>query len=242
MAITKNDLTSGSDATNQGSKATASISPTSNALILVAFEVGFVSSKTDPPLSPTVTGNGITYTLITKKGHWADTANWWNCLYLFRGLAASPSSGAITVDFGADTMDAIAYAVSEFVGVDTSGTNGSGAIVQSASNYADGSDTTTVTLSAFADATNNVAFSVSGAGDTGGTPRTFTADTGFSEIYDTGAEYAAVETAWKTGQDTSIITLASASSSGVAGIAVEIKMAAAAPNGLIMLLGDGGLM
>jgi len=227
MAITHTALTSGADATNQTSVATASISPPGNELIEVAFEVGFFNQQADPAPVPTVTGNGITYTKVNQYSNWPIGGDFYNCIYLYRGMAASPSTGAITIDFGSTTMDSIAWSVSSKAGVDTGGTNGSAAVVQSAVNRNDGGSTLTITLAAFGSA-NNATAGYFGAGDVTGSPRTFTEGTGFTEIHDTGAQYAAIGTQWRNDNDTTVNTTASAASSGLAGIAIEIKAAAAA--------------
>ena len=225
MSITQTALTSGADGTNAYSIDTASVSPSANKLVLLAIEVDFMSAQSSAPAA-TITGNGLTWVLIATRLHWADSSNWWNCLYLYRTMGASPSTGAVTLDFGATQYDSIAWAMSEFTGMDTSGTNGSGAIVQSASNYGAATDTVTVTLASFGSA-NNATYGCFGVGDTGGTSRSFTPGTGFSEIHDTGFGYASLGTQWRNDNDTSVDSTASASSSGMAGIAVEIKQASA---------------
>lgn len=224
MAITHTALTSGSDATNQTSKATASISPAGNELIEVAFCVGFFSQVADPPPTPTVTGNGITYALVAKVGFWYTGADVYMGQYLFRGMAASPTTGAITIDFGSTTMDSIAWSVSSKAGVDTGGTNGSAAIVQAVTGYADGNTTKTLTLAAFGSA-NNATAGYFGAGGVGTDSKTWTPGTGFTEIHDTGTEYAYIGTQWRNDNDTSVDMTASATTN-IGAIAVEIKAAA----------------
>ena len=238
-AITHTALTSGADGTNQTSKATASITPAGNELIEVAFEVGFISSFDTTPPVPDVTGNGITYTLEKSVAHWIDSgSNYWNALYLFRGMAASPSTGAITIDFGATTMDAIAWSVSTKGNVDTSGTNGSGAIVQSVTATAESATSAAVTLAAFGSA-NNATAGYFGQGTTGGASRVFTQGTGFTEIHETGNTYAYVATEWRVDNDTSIDGSYDATCSGMGGIAVEIKAAATITSGAISGAGSG---
>ena len=66
------------------------------------------------------------------------------------------STGAVTFDFGANSQTTCEWVIDEFAGTDTSGTNGSGAIVQSASQAYQpvSADPFTVTLAAFASANN----------------------------------------------------------------------------------------
>jgi hypothetical protein len=103
---------------------TASVTPSQNAEVLVAIYAG-VSTGTPP--TPTVTGNGITYELVDVAG----TAL--RKVFIFRGMltASAPTAGAITISFGSTSVAACQWSVDQFTGVDTSGTNGINAIVQS---------------------------------------------------------------------------------------------------------------
>lgn len=120
---------------------------------------------------------------------------------LFRALASAPGSGALTVDFGGTTQLHCAWSVVEFDGVDTTGTNGAGAIVQSLG--ADGSSTSAiVTLAAFAAVENATYGAVaSRQGATG-----LTAGTGFTLIHDERAtgESLHVGTEWRADNDTTV--------------------------------------
>ncbi len=224
--ITPSNLTSGFDDANQSSWTTASITPTSDALILPCIVVmrGF------SPTTPTVTGNSITYDLIARADH--DTAGQFASTFLFRGLNASPTSGVITIDVGA-AHDGALWTVTEFAGVDTSGSNGSGAIVQSATNTGSiaSSSTLTVTLASFADAANNVAAGCFGMDEANN--GNIGVGTGFTlggEAASTGEDDSVLDE-YKTGEDTSVDAVNDASTTqNMGGIAVEIDdEAAAAP-------------
>ena len=104
-----------------------------------------------------------------------------------------------------------------------SGTHGSGAIVQSASNAGSGT-TASVTLSAFADAVNNAAFLATMINSNAA----ITEEGGYTELADLGhgAPNRAVQTEYKVGEDTS--PSSTFTSSAWDAIGVEIKMAAAA--------------
>jgi hypothetical protein len=117
-------LDSGDSTTDATSIATASISPTGDNLILAA-----VSSTTASgyPNVPTASGNGLTWVRVNRNpGIYGTNKR----LTLFRAMGASPSSGAITFDFGGQTQTDFAWSVVEYPGVDTSGANGAGAIGQ----------------------------------------------------------------------------------------------------------------
>lgn len=124
MAVTSTHLTTGSDTTNQTTPyATASISPTAGRLVLAAVAVTVGVSPT-PAL--TLSGCGLTWVQVDQTVAGART------VHLFRAMGGSPTTGSLSIaGDGTTTMTSALWTVSEFAGVDTSGTNGSGAIVQS---------------------------------------------------------------------------------------------------------------
>lgn len=124
------NLTSGGSTTDAASYATASVTPTGGRLILAAVHCYMATGSLQPP-QPTVTGNGITYTLqwaqdVDTAG--ADRGTMW----VFRGMSGAPTAGGITISFGGTTVGACSWTVDQSSGdVNTTGTNGSGAIVSS---------------------------------------------------------------------------------------------------------------
>lgn len=124
MAVTATHLTTGSDTTNQtGPYSTASITPTANRLVLAAVAVTVGASPT-PAL--TLSGCGLTWVQVDQTVAGART------VHLFRAMGAAPTAGVLSITGdGTTTMTSALWTVAEFAGVDTSGTNGSGAIVQS---------------------------------------------------------------------------------------------------------------
>lgn len=216
MAVTQSPLTSDANTANQTSYDTASISPGSNRLVLVAvMNFGTGSS----PNTPTLSGNGLTYQLIDSQLYQSDFIR----LSLFRSMGASPSSGAITIDFAGQTQDSCHWAVSEFSGVNTTGTHGSGAIVQGAKAAPTSTTTGLATLAAFADAANATfgCFAINSAG-----AGLITPGSGFTEIYEVSTGQRNLQTEWKDTADTSVD--ATASSTNWAVIAVEIASGGAA--------------
>jgi len=122
VPITARNLTNGSSATGGTSVTTASISPGANNLDIVSVQSYFTGANN----IPTVTGAGGTWTIIATQ---ADaTSN--RRVTLFRDLSASPGSGPLTISFG-QAANPEAWSVDEFSNTDTTGTHGSGAIVQS---------------------------------------------------------------------------------------------------------------
>lgn len=224
MAITKTNLTSGSNTTDATSFQTANITPTANRLVLVAVLSSIAST---PPNAPTLTGNGLTYVKITEVT-FHTIASPWSRLSLWRAMGASPTTGRITIDFGAQTQGCCVWSVSEYDGINTGGTNGSGAIVQSQIAQADASaGPLAVTLSAFGHA-DNATFAAFGSGLNG----SFSPNGGLTEIHDTATSSPAttLETCWSASNDTS--PDATPNTTGdLAGIAIEIKSATATSTG-----------
>lgn len=148
MAVSGANLTAGGTATDLASYATASITPTANALVLAAM----LSNHANPPTTATCSGCGITWTLVdsvtfsslaapTFRGH------------LFRGTSASPTTGALTFDFGGASQLNCNWSINEFTGVNLSA--GSQGIVQNAQDRRNsGVQPNTLSLAAFADANN----------------------------------------------------------------------------------------
>jgi hypothetical protein len=224
MAVSIANLTSGSDPTSTTSWSTASITPTANNLILISFVLRNGSSVN--PTVSSVTGNSLTWVLVNSINYDSSGTSR-RTKFVYRALGSSPTSGAVTITAGETDSGAI-WTVDQFSGVDTSGTNGSGAIVQSATNKdeAASSSTLTVTLSAFSSSAN-ATFGVFASADGNDTT---TAGTGFSKIGDVASTNANVAirltSEFKSTNDTSVdMTFLTAGQIG--GIAIEIKAAAA---------------
>ena len=217
-AITQALLTSGGTTVDATSFATASITPSANKLVLAAV----FAAKTGGSVTPTLSGNGLTWVQVgtdtVSTGVYRTT--------VFRAMGASPSAGAVTIDFGADTQVRCGWIISEFTNINTSGTNGSGAIVQSVTNTTTTGNSLIVTLAAFGDA-NNATFG--GFGIVSDTPTTVTPGTGFTEIAELniGADDQFIQTEWRNNNDTTVDASwdGVGGTPGAIGIAVEIKNA-----------------
>jgi len=81
---------------------------------------------------------------------------------VFRAMSSAPGSGALTITYPSSQSNAT-WIVSQWTGVDGSGTNGSGAIAQNVSARGDAVTTLSTTLAAFADP-NDVAYGIVGVG------------------------------------------------------------------------------
>lgn len=214
-AVSCSSLTTGAGGAAT-SYATASISPSANALVLAT-----ISNGKTPPTVPTASGNSLTWVQVaTVAFHTIATPT--SGLTLFRALG-TPTTGAVTFDFGGVSQVGAAWVVSQCTGVNVVGTNGSGAAPQSATNHVDGSTTLTVTLGSFASAANGAYSVFSFTGGASGTP-----DSGWTELSDSGN----VETQWRADNDTTAaITVTSGDN---AGIAIEVAVPGAASHSLLL--------
>jgi Invasin, domain 3/Bacterial Ig-like domain (group 1)/Calcineurin-like phosphoesterase len=171
--ITQTLLTSGHDVNNQSVYATASIAPAANALVTVAV-LTHQSSSAAP--SPTLTGGGMaSWTIVASVAYNGSTPL--DRLTIYRAMSASPGSGPITITASV-TVSNCQWIVSQWGGVDGSGSNGSGAIVQTGLASGTSVNGLTVNLAAFA-GSSNVAY---GAFGVASATAVATAGSGFTTI------------------------------------------------------------
>lgn len=150
MAVSGSLLTADFDDTDTTSWATASISPGANKLILAAV----VTTRTGASTTVvSASGCGLTWVAVGTPLQFDTESTPRSRLSLFRAMGASPSAGAVTFSTGANSHTGARWIVSEYDGVDTSGADGSGAIVQSVTNPGR-AGTPSVTLAAFGDVGN----------------------------------------------------------------------------------------
>jgi hypothetical protein len=217
--ITQTLLTVANNTVNQKIYTTASISPAPNTLITVAV-LGHNSSSA--PASPIISGGGMS--------GWTEVAT---IIYdpltlplkrvtIYRAMSASPGTGPITITFDRNVSHA-QWIVSQWGGVDISGVNGSGAIVQSASSASEAVNGMALTLAPFADE-NNVAFGVFSVRSSAAA---VTAGAGFTEIAEVGSAESpasALQAQWMPNNNT-----ISASWNNLRGAALGIEIKAGAP-------------
>lgn len=204
-------LTSGSNETNQASYNTDSISPGSNRLVLL-----FVYSElgAGTPVTPTASGNGLTWVEVNTE-----VVNTTAKMTLFRAMGASPSGGAITISFGAESQSRCLWQVTEFSEVVTTGSNGADAVVQVADNEATTGTSLTVTLSTFAKSDNATYGAIFKAG-----VETIDAGSGFTELNEETANgVLGTQTQWKSSADTSVDWSWATTATRVGAMAVEIN-------------------
>ncbi len=166
MAVTATLLDGQLDDNARSTYTTASNTPTSNRLQLLAVELQDATPATPP--TPTVTGCGLTWDLVTTLIFAASNQR---KIAIYRAQGASPSTGTLSIAVGSTVTRAFWHWV-EFAGT-VVGNNGADAVVQFASNTSSptwtGANPETfslsITLAAFGDA-GNAAFSFWGTNGT----------------------------------------------------------------------------
>lgn len=203
-------LTSG-NGTASATAVTASVSPSPDALVLTSV-VSSLASEPDPPSG--ATGNGLTWVQVATVAYHTDDRR----VTVFRAMGASPSAGAITVTW-AESQTSFQWSVVECTGVDTSGTDGSGAVVQSTTNTAAAATSITGTLAAL-EAATSVHVAVSGISINGAQ----THDAQFAELTDTsiGTGASGLEAEWATNETDATPTFATANA-GI--VSIEVRAA-----------------
>jgi len=126
---------SGGTDVDASSFVTQSWTPQANRLYLLSLAPVQDFGQTQP----TVTGNGLTWVPITGGEFGGQGSG--RQLWVFRALGSAPTSGPIRIDFGGKSQFTIAWSLDRFGGVDTSGTNGSAAVVQHVDDLWSGSST-----------------------------------------------------------------------------------------------------
>lgn len=206
MAIVPTLLEDGGPSTDASSYNTDAFTPVANTLTLA-----FVASALSKTNEPTLTGCNVTWTKVaTYKPEGTRVT-------IFRAVGASPSNGAVTIDFASETQNNCRWAFVSLAGADISGTNGAGAIVQTGQDQGD-ADSCDITFGSAISDTANITIGVC-AGNTG----TIAEGSGFTEISYVQSE-GDFSVEWKTNTDTAMDWTTSGANNLV-GLAAEIKIA-----------------
>jgi len=199
---------------NNSSYTVASISFASNKLYLLFT----VSTSAGVPNIPTVSGTGITFTQIASTT-FNTVGSAVQQVSVFRALISSGTSTTLTVSFSGQTQNELLCNIYEVSGVAVTGTNGSDAIVQSATDRADTDANPAITLSSLSGSGNAVIciFSNNQA-PFGGTPESgWTQLLNLTAIGSPPSSYIVYRT--KTTDNTPSVT---ASASNWGGVAIEL--------------------
>jgi len=212
--IVGSNVTSGSDVDGTATATTASVSPGSNNLLLLS-----IANTDNTTAAPTgIAGLGLTWVIIADRQY--NTAGTLRRISTWRALGAV-TPGTIVITFSGGTND-IYWSLDQFSGVVTSGTNGSGAIVQEVDREeTPAAVTASVTLAAFSHANNATygAFGSSGSdGATVGSGFTLGATVG------TNANNVSLLTEWKATNDT-VVDYSQTNSHKMGAVGIELKAA-----------------
>jgi hypothetical protein len=223
MAITANPLIGAYNGNDQLTYSTAAFTPAANALVL--FSVAATrGGSAGPPPQPTI--NHGTWVLVRSIDYDVAGATQ-SSIFVFRSMSASPEFAQRQIDFGAITISSCAWSVVEFDGVDTSGSDGSGAIVQSVDTGAGLTDVVaSVTLAALGSASNAAYGAFAHQANEATNPETSPA---YTEIHDVAGASPALgfETEWVINDTTPSATWTTSAACG--GIGIEVKAATAPP-------------
>lgn len=201
---------------------TATNPPGADSLVLVAV----INSKSTTPDVPTLLDQGMTWVEVLTLPY-NTIGSELSRITLFRSMTNGlPYTNTITADFGGVNQSGCAIRAINLFGVDTSGTFGSGAIVQVGTNVADATANPNITLSALTGSDNAViAFFANDRNGLVGTP-----EAGWTEDWDSGFSnppnggYCTYRNL--TTDNTIVVTSAS---SDWAGVAFEINNQTAPP-------------
>lgn len=228
MAVAATLLTSGASTATAGTPTatTASVSPSPYRLQLLVLHYSRGSSASPSPPS-SIVGNGLTWVLLATSNY--DVAGVGRrSFYVYRAMAAAPTAGTCVITHGFSHADAqITWQWVEFSGVDPTGSNGAGAVVQAVVGSNGTDDAPSATLAAFGSA-NNATFGAAGWVALSSSPAT--AGSGFTLLetrdrFVTQQIGTAVE--WRADNDTTVdfALFATSGAGGRAAIGVEIKAA-----------------
>jgi hypothetical protein len=222
VVITNLSALTGVSAAGTSSYTTSSWTPAANRLYLVAITTR--TGITADPNIPTVSGNSLTW-LQQGSVLYDDSSSSRRRVTLFSSMGAAPTTDVLTIDEASQLQTDVGWLFDEVTGMDTSGANGSGAIVQAVTNKdVVGNTTLAVTLSAFS-SPNNVAYGAFGYTTAGGA---ITPGSGFSQLGDAvlGGSSTRVTTEWQAANATSV-GFSPDGTQQIGGIALEIKAAVA---------------
>lgn len=204
-------LTNNTSDTNQTSFSTASVTLTANRLILL-----FVVTRhgTVEPNVPTATSTGATWATVDSQ-----VFNTLQKISVLRTMVSSDQTGAIAVDFAGQTQNTQAWSVVECSSVDTSGTNGSGAVVTSNKNSVSTNTVITLTFSAYSSSNNRpvVGFGANPINSTG------TIDWTSLSNQSSAAEGIALGVAWRDATDDTTASYTYGFNANMGGVGVEVK-------------------
>ena len=219
-------LTTGGSGTNATDYDSGVYTPPTNELILACVSSGNQSGSS---VEPTGAGNSLTW-VVAGTILFGGASDFARRITLFRALGTG-TNGATTFDFGTDTQLRCGWWIGSISGIDTSGTNGSGAIAQVVTDSVTSGegDATTISVAygAFGD-TGNLLFSFAGIH----IDEAMTVQTNWTELLDVavGAEAQRHQVQYINPRGSETVCSSSWTTGTRAGIiGVEIVVASGAP-------------
>lgn len=156
-------VTGDSDGTNASSYAGLPTKAVENGQTMLLAVLTYREDATTPT-TPTITASTVTWVQVAETA-FDVTGNMRAKLTLFRAQAnADGYYDTVTIDYGGVTQNGIVYLQYTLIGEDRGGTNGSAAVVQSATGTASGDADVSATLAAFG-AAENITFAFVGLTD-----------------------------------------------------------------------------
>lgn len=205
-------LVSGASGVNQRVYTTASIAPAANALITVAIRM----RRSSGALTPDLSGGGMASWTQVASVDYDPIATPTSRLVVFRAMSGAPGSGPLTISF-TSSISNVEWVVSQWAGVDQTGTNGSGAIGQTGSASGNAVASLSKALAPFGNA-NNVALGVLGAGTNAPAAAP---GAGFTELAEAGSgESTLLETQWGANRNAVSAALSKSANAGL--LAIEL--------------------
>lgn len=227
MSVAFTNLASGDDTAGGSTTVTTSVTLAASRLhLLTVSQIQFNGSAA---ATPTCTGWTQVATSVYYNAGGTNVPS--NRITILRRMPASNETGTHTIDFGGTAQTEVMWSIDQSdANVDTTGTNGSGAIVQTATGSGNGT-ALLATLAAFG-STDNGTFGGCTIYANGMSP--WTVGTGFTALANIAGGFTSdisLLTEYRVDNDTTVD--ATASTTGDWGvIAIEIKAAAASGGGL----------
>ena len=209
----------GSSNTDATTYATNSVTLVANRLYLL-----FVSHRTasGPATAATASQTGATWEAVTSQGFNNDDTTGVQRLTALRTLVASNATDNVDIAFGGQTQTVASWGILECSGVDTSGTNGSGAIVNTEVGITTGGPSLTLTFDAYSDSNNRPVVSFA----TNATAVTGMDDLDWTQLFEAApSDGAYISIGWRDAtDDTTVSQATSAGNADFGGIGIEVKV------------------
>jgi hypothetical protein len=193
-----------------------------------AIGICFINSgASTTPSAPTLSGAGATSWTQIATVPYDPSASQKKRVTAFRALGSGGSAASLVADFGGQSQGGVTFVCYEATGTDVGGTNGSGAVLQSATNAADATDPFTVTLGTREAESAVLMFSAVGQS------LSMTPESGYTAGTKTGQATPTMQTRaqWLIGGSDATPTWDFSAAANAGGIAMELRRASSGCDG-----------